>query len=53
MLDQVQVSQIRLHNVSTMLLDGPEPSRALLQISFLGQLDMERSGERMDLKQKF
>ena len=53
MLDQVQVGQIKLHNVSAMVLDGPEPARALLEMSFLGQLDMERSGERMDLKQKF
>lgn len=52
-LDQVQIGQIKLNNVSALVLDGPEPSRALLGMSFLGQLDMQRSGERMDLKQKF
>jgi len=52
-LDLVQVGGIKLHNVSAMVLDGEEPMRALLGMSFLGQLDMQRSGERMDLKQKF
>ena len=52
-LDEVQVGQIKLYNVSALVIDGPEPARALLGMSFLGQLDMERKGERMDLKQKF
>ena len=52
-LDLVQVGEIKLYNVSAMVLDGDEPVRALLGMSFLGQLDMQRSGERMDLKQKF
>jgi aspartyl protease family protein len=52
-LDLVQVGEIKLHNVSAMVLDGEEPVRALLGMSFLGQLDMERRGDRMDLKQKF
>jgi len=52
-LDLVQVGTIKLHNVSAMVLDGNEPIRALLGMSFLGQLDMERTGDRMDLKQKF
>jgi predicted aspartyl protease len=36
-----------------LVIDGPEPARTLLGMSFLGQLDIESSGERMDLKQKF
>ena len=52
-LDLVLVGGIKLHNVSAMVLDGPEPVRALLGMSFLGQLDMERRGDRMELKQKF
>jgi aspartyl protease family protein len=52
-LDIVQVGDIKLHNVEAMVLDGAEPSRALLGMTFLGQLDMQRSGERMDLKKKF
>lgn len=53
MLDEVQVGEIKLYNVQAMVIDGPEPSRALLGMTFLGQLDMQRSGERMDLKQKY
>lgn len=52
-LDEVQVGDIKLLNVQAMVIDGPEPSRALLGMTFLGQLDMQRSGERMDLKKKF
>ncbi len=52
-LDEVQVGDIKLFNVQAMVIDGPEPSRALLGMTFLGQLDMQRSGERMDLKKKF
>ncbi|OUR73629.1 clan AA aspartic protease [Methylophaga sp. 41_12_T18] len=52
-LDVVQVGEIKLYNVQAMVLDGAEPSRALLGMTFLGQLDMQRSGLRMDLKQKF
>jgi len=52
-LDEVQVGQIKLYNVSALVIDGPEPARTLLGMSFLGQLDIESSGERMDLKQKF
>jgi len=52
-LNVVQVGEIKLHNVQAMVLDGAEPSRALLGMTFLGQLDMQRSGLRMDLKQKF
>lgn len=51
-LDLVQVGEIKLYNVEAMVLDGTEPSRALLGMTFLGQLDMQREGERMDLKQK-
>lgn len=52
-LDVVQLNEIKLYNVAAVVLDGPEPSTALLGMSFLGQLDMQRNGERLDLKQKF
>lgn len=52
-LDQVQVGNIMLYNISALVIDGPEPARALLGMSFLGQLDMVRSDDRMDLQQKF
>lgn len=52
-LDYVQLDAIRLDNVDAMVIDGPEPSRALLGMSFLGQLDMLHNGERLELRQKF
>ena len=52
-LDEVQVGDIKLYNVQAMVIDGPEPSRALLGMTFLGQLDMHQTGQRMDLKQKY
>jgi aspartyl protease family protein len=35
------------------VLDGEEPSVTLLGMSFLGQLDIEHNGERLDLRQKY
>lgn len=52
-LDQVQVGEIILYNVAAMVLDGPEPERALLGMTFLGQLEMVRKDQRLDLKKKF
>jgi len=52
-LDEVQVGDIKLYNVQAVVIDGPEPSRALLGMTFLGQLDMHQTGQRMDLKQKY
>ena len=52
-LGLVQLGEIKLHKVSAMVLDGLEPVRELLGMSFLGQLDMQKIGERMDFKQKF
>ena len=52
-LDQVQVGDIKLYNVKALVLEGDQPYPALLGMSFLGQLDMERKGDRMDLKKTF
>jgi aspartyl protease family protein len=52
-LDYVQIDNIKLYNVAAVVLDGPEPSTALLGMSFLGQLDIEHNGERLDLRQKY
>jgi len=52
-LDNVQIGGIKLHNIRAMVLDGPEPERALLGMTFLGQLDMHQTGKRMVLKKKF
>lgn len=52
-LDLVQVGEIKLHNVEALVLDGPEPERALLGMTFLGELEMIRTDQRMDLKKKY
>lgn len=52
-LDQVQLGDISRFNVMAVVLDGPEPERALLGMSFLRDLDLQRRGERLDLIQKF
>jgi aspartyl protease family protein len=52
-LDMVQIGDIKLYNVGGIVIDGIEPRRALLGMTFLGQLDIQHNGERMDLKKKF
>jgi aspartyl protease family protein len=52
-LEQIQVGDIKLHNIEAMVLDGPQPERALLGMTFLGQVEISRSDERMDLKKKY
>lgn len=52
-LDHVQIGGIRLHNIGAMVLDGPYPERALLGMTFLGQVEISRTNERMDLKKKY
>jgi aspartyl protease family protein len=52
-LDTVQLGEIKLYNVAAVVLDGPEPSPALLGMSFLGQVDIQHNGERLDIRQKF
>ncbi|MFW5425971.1 MAG: TIGR02281 family clan AA aspartic protease [Methylophagaceae bacterium] len=52
-LDSVQVGDITLNNVRAMVIDGEQPERALLGMTFLNQLEMVRTGEKMNLKQKY
>ncbi len=52
-LDKVQLGGITRFDVMAIVLDGPEPERALLGMSFLQGLDLQRRGERLDLIQKF
>lgn len=52
-LQNVQLGDISLDNVDAVVIDGPEPQRALLGMSFLNAFDMERKGERLDLRRKF
>lgn len=52
-LDQVQIGDIKLYNIGALVLDGPHPTRALLGMTFLGQVQISRTDERMDLKKKY
>lgn len=53
MLNEVQVGDIKLYNVEAVVLESEEPTRALLGMTFLGQLDMQRIGDKMELKKKY
>lgn len=48
-LDSVTVGNITLHNVEAAVQVGSNPKPALLGMSFLGQLDMKRDDEKMEL----
>ncbi|MDB2705688.1 TIGR02281 family clan AA aspartic protease [Pseudomonadota bacterium] len=52
-LDSVQIGDIKLYNIRAMVLDGAEPERALLGMTFLNQIEIQRKDQRMDLKKKF
>jgi aspartyl protease family protein len=49
-LREVKVGDIALHNVDAGVLTGAFPQTPLLGMSFLGQLDMVREGNRLELK---
>lgn len=51
-LGSVQVGGITLHNVAGSVIEGSHPREALLGMSFLGQLDMKRDGEKMELSER-
>ena len=52
-LDKVRVGEIELRNIEAGILEGSSPSDVLLGNSFLNQLEMQRHGQVMLLKQKF
>jgi aspartyl protease family protein len=51
-LGKVQIGEITLHNVDAGVIEGNYPREPLLGMSFLGQLDMKREGEKLELKQR-
>lgn len=51
-LGKVQVGEITMHNVDAGVIEGNFPTETLLGMSFLGQLDMKREGEKLELKQR-
>ncbi len=52
-LASVQLGDIILHDVQAMVIDGKEPQRALLGMTFLDQVEMKRSDQKLNLKQKY
>lgn len=52
-LDYIQIDEIKVYNVGAVVIDGPEPATALLGMTFLGQLDIQHNGERLELQQKY
>ena len=52
-LDNVKVGAIQLRNVEAVVLDGPQPQRALLGMSFLGRLEMQNDGQHLVLRRKY
>ena len=51
-LDLVTVGQIKLYNVEAIVFDGPHPSQALLGLTFLNRIQMNRDGSMLTLEQK-
>ena len=52
-LDSVKVGGIELHNVDGLVHDGSGLDQALLGMSFLNRLEMQRDGATMTLIQRF
>ena len=51
-LQSVQIGNITLYNVQAGVVEGSHPIEVLLGMSFLGQLDMKRDGEKMELSER-
>ena len=51
-LNSVQVGGITLYNVAGSVIEGNHPKETLLGMSFLGQLDMTRDGQKMELTER-
>lgn len=51
-LESVKVGDITLYNVDGSVIEGNDPRVVLLGMSFLGQLDMKRDDEKMELNER-
>lgn len=51
-LEEVDVGGMKLRHVEASVIEGPQPNTPLLGMSFLGQFDMKREGNRMELIQR-
>ena len=52
-LDQVKVGEIMLRNISAVVIDGEEPKKILLGMSYLGRLNMVNKDQKLSLEEKF
>jgi len=52
-INRVRAGEITLHNVEAVVVEGRDPATALLGMSFLNRLEMERSGSAMVLRKRF
>lgn len=51
-LARVRVGDIELRDIDAVVLNGNSPTEVLLGMSFLGRLDIQRSGQVMELRKK-
>ncbi|MDH5784891.1 MAG: retroviral-like aspartic protease family protein [Chromatiales bacterium] len=51
-LDSVSVGEIKLYGVEAIVFDGPHPRIALLGLTFLNRVNMQRSGVMMTLEKR-
>lgn len=52
-LDTVKVGDLELHNVGAVVLDGAQPEKTLLGMSYLGQLEIINAGRLMTLRKRY
>jgi aspartyl protease family protein len=52
-LDTVRVGDITVHSVDAVVMEGDNPSVALLGMSFLNRMDIKREGEIMTLTKRY
>lgn len=51
-IDQISIGGINLYNIGAGVIEGSYPQQPLLGMTFLGRLDMNRSGNTMTLKRR-
>ncbi len=52
-LNRIKVGDIELNNIPAAVLDGNYPTKALLGMSFLNRLQIQRDGPVMELRKKY
>lgn len=52
-LDRVKLGAIELYNVDAGVIEGPQPAVPLLGMSFLNRLNLNQTGNRLELVQRY